>query len=149
MELETSKKILNIFGILNIIFGIFGFIFGIMFLAGGSFAGIGLASGEIQASQDLQMGIGIALIGGIIFVIIGILNFIEGILDRRAAKDISKIMPAWIISIIGLFDAAYSIFTLFTGKNYTPQSILGVAIAVVLSIITFMAANSIKAAAGK
>lgn len=149
MELETSRKILNVFGILNIVFGIIGFIIGIMALAGGSLAGVGLATGEVQTSQELQQGLGLTLVIGIVLVIAGILNFIEGILDRNAAKDISKIMPAWVISIIGLFDAAFSIFSLFTGRNYTPSNILGVAISVVLSIITFMAANSIKAAAGK
>ena len=149
MELETSKSILKIFGTLNIIFGIIGFLFGIFALAGGSLAGIGVASGEVQTDQNLKLGLGIALILGIYLIIAGIINVIEGILDRRAANDISKIMPAWVFSIIGLIDAAYSIYNIFTSTDRTVSNILGVAIAVVLSIITFMAANSIKAAAGK
>lgn len=149
MNLETSKKCLKVFGILNIIFGVIGTIFAFLALIGGSAISIDSAMNNTPVEQDLQMGIGVAVILGVILLITGIIDIIEGILDLRAVKDISKIMPAWIFSIIGLVSVIFDIVKFISDKNYTGSTICGLIIAVVISIVTFMAASTIKNAAGK
>lgn len=149
MELETSRKILKIFGILNIVFGIIGIVFGVLALAGGTFLGVEIANKSVEATPNIENGMIVLAIGGVLLVVFSAINLIEGILDCNAAKDISKIMPAWIFAIIGLICSIYSIISLIVQRNFTASSLFGAAVAVVLSIITLMAANSIKRAAGK
>ena len=149
MELETSKKILKVFGIINIVFGIIGALFGVLFLAGGTFLGIGIASKSIEATQNMESGMIALGFGGVLMVIFSAIDIIEGIFDCRAASDVTKVMPAWVFALISLVCSIYSIVSLVMTKNFTTSNLIGAAIGVVLSIITFMAANSIKRAAGK
>lgn len=149
MELETSKKILKVFGIINIVFGIIGVICGVAALTGSAILGVGVANKTIEATNDI--GNGMLLLGamGILLVVFSAIDIIEGIFDCNAAKDISKVMPAWVFSIISLVCSIYSIVALVVNRNFTSSNLFGAAVSVVLSIITFMAANSIKQAAGK
>ena len=110
MDLETSKKILKIFGILDIIFGIIGIIVGLLAFAGG---GLVAASDQSEAGA---IGAGIAVILGVILVISGIVSLLQGIFSVRAAKDTSKIMPAWIFALIGVVMAAISLIGSFGGE---------------------------------
>ena len=149
MELETSKKILKVFGIINIVFGILGVICGIAAITGSAILGIGVAHKTIEATNDI--GNGMILLGavGVLLIIFSAIDIIEGIFDCNAAKDPSKVMPAWIFSIISLICSIYSIVSLVINRNFTSSSLFGVAVSIVISIITFMAANSVKQAAGK
>lgn len=154
MSLGASKKFLKVIGIINIVFGILGIIGGVMAIAGGGLLGIGAASNEVNATaqqmQGMQLGIGIAVFGGLFILIASVINVVEGYFDVKAAKDISKIMPAWVFSIIGLILCAYSVYEFVAKKNYTDASqVAGVVVAVLLSVLTFVAANTIKKAAGK
>ena len=104
MTVETSKKILKIFGIISIIFGVIGVIVGIL----------GIAGGGLMASTgvDEAVGVGaIALVLSVIVLVSAIVSLLDGIFSVRAAKDSSKIMPAWVFAIIGLVLRVISLFT--------------------------------------
>ena len=82
MTVETSNKILKIFGILGIIGGALSLILGLVASFGGSLV--------TEATEDETAGFMVVFIG-IIMVISGIVSLIEGIFSVRAAKDNSKI----------------------------------------------------------
>lgn len=134
MNIETSKKILKIAGILAIIGGVLGTILGLLAVAGG-----GIAAGMLEG--DDQVSGGVIVIAGIVLLISGIVSLIEGICSTRAAKDTSKIKPAWIFAIIGLVTNGLSfILNLTQGGGSASSGIVSVA----FSILIFIAANTIK-----
>lgn len=133
MNVETSQKILKIFGIIDIVFGIIGIIIGVLAFAGG-----GLVA---AADETLAESAGMAVVAGVILLISGIVSLIQGIFSVRASKDTSKIMPAWIFAIIGLVTAVISLCTNFSsGAGAIVRSLGSVAI----SALIFLAANTIK-----
>lgn len=131
MSLETSKKILKIFGILSIIGGVLTIILGI----------VGLAGGGLAATEDATVG-GIVIVVGLIALVSGIVSLLEGIFSVKAAKDPSKIQPAWIFAVIGVVMSAISLIMGFVnnGASGAFSNILSLAI----SILIFVAANTIK-----
>ena len=134
MNIETSKKILKIAGILSIIGGVIGILVGILATAGGGIlAGLGEA-------EDQGEGAMVAVVG-VIVLIAGIVSLIEGIFSTRAAKDTSKIKPAWIFAIIGLVTNGISFVSgIINGGGSAGSGIVSVA----FSVLIFIAANSIK-----
>ena len=154
MSLEGSKKFLKVIGIINIVFGIIGIIGGVVAIAGGGLLGIGAASGEAAVSaselKGMQVGIGLAVFGGLFILVASVINVVEGCFDVKASKDISKIMPAWVFAVIGLILCAYSVFKFVSKQDFSDvSSNLSVAFDVLISVLTFFAANTIKKAAGK
>ena len=139
MDLETSKKILKIFGILDIIFGIIGIIVGLLAFAGG-----GLVAASDQSEAGV-IGAGIAVILGVILVISGIVSLLQGIFSVRAAKDTSKIMPAWVFAIIGIITSIISVISSW-GKG--TSSIVGSIVSLAIGVLIFIAANNIKKSNG-
>ena len=128
MSLKTSKRILKIFGIFDIICGIFLIILGVMVLVGAS----QLSPEEIASDPSLSAGVS----GMAIFFILGLLSLIEGIFSIRGAKDAAKIMPAWIFAIIGVIAAVVGLFT--------GGSLGGSIFSLIVNIVIFIAANKIK-----
>ena len=124
MTVETSRKILKIFGIISIIIGALGAIIGIVGVVGGG----ALAS----AGDDMSLGVGAAaIIVSVVLLLSGIVSLIEGIFSVRAANDVSKIMPAWV-------------FAIFTNIKSGASSIVGAIIGLGISVLIFVAANTIK-----
>ena len=131
MTVESSSKTLKIFGILGIIFGIIGAVVGLLALAGGG----------LIAADDAESG-ALVMVAGIIATISGIVSVIQGILSVRAAKDNTKIKPAWIFALVSLaFGIIGAVSTLAEGGNVI-SSLPPIAI----SVLVFMAANTIKKA---
>jgi membrane associated rhomboid family serine protease len=128
MSLKTSKRILKIFGIFDIICGIFLIILGVMVLVGAS----QLSPEEIASDPSLSAGVS----GMAIFFILGLLSLLEGIFSIRGAKDAAKIMPAWIFAIIGVIAAVVGLFT--------GGSLGGSIVSLIVNIVIFIAANKIK-----
>ena len=128
MSLKTSKLILKIFGIFDIICGIFLIILGVMVLVGAS----QLSPEEIASDPSLSAGVS----GMAIFFILGLLSLLEGIFSIRGAKDAAKIMPAWIFAIIGVIAAVVGLFT--------GGSLGGSIFSLIVNIVIFIAANKIK-----
>lgn len=128
MSLRTSKLILKIFGIFDIICGVFLIILGVVVLVGAS----QLSPEEIAADPSLSLGVS----GMAIFFVLGLIALLEGIFSLRGAKNASKIMPAWIFAIIGVIAA---VIGLFTGG-----SLGGSITSLIINIVIFIAANNIK-----
>ena len=128
MSLKTSKRILKIFGIFDIICGIFLIILGVMVLVGAS----QLSPEEIASDPSLSVGVS----GMAIFFILGLLSLLEGIFSLRGAKNAAKIMPAWIFAIIGVIAAVVGLFT--------GGSLGGSIVSLIVNIVIFIAANKIR-----
>ncbi len=136
MNVETSKKILKVFGIIDIITGIIGILVGILALGGG-----GVLMAAAGAEEEVAVGSAIVVIIGVIILIAGIVGLLEGIFSVRAAKDTSKIMPAWVFAILGVVMQAISVCTSFkSGARAIITGILWLAV----SVLIFVAANTIK-----
>ena len=150
MNLETSKKCLKVLGILSLIFGILGVIGGIALTAGGGLIGIGTVDTATNGNTEtIQNAIGVAVFGGLFIIVASAINIIAGCLDIRAAKDVSKIMPAWVFAIIGLIMCVIQLVGFFNTKDFSGSTVTGMVLNVLLSVLTFVAANTIKKAAGK
>ena len=131
MTVETSSKILKIFGILSIIGGILGIILGILALLGGG----------LVATDDAETG-GLVIVAGIVLIVSAIVSLIEGIFAVRAAKDHSKINPAWVLALISLIMGAISAVVSLSNGGSVTSSIPSI----LFSILVFVAANNIKKA---
>ena len=135
MTVETSKKILKVFGILSIIFGVLGVILGIVAIAGGGLAASAGAGDEVVAAGA------VIIVLGILALVSSVVSLLDGIFSVRAANDTSKIMPAWVFAIIGL---VLRVITLFTNLKSGTSSIVGAIIGIGIGVLIFMAANTIK-----
>ena len=145
MNLNTSKMILKVAGIFSIIFGILGIIGGMMAILGGSFLGYGVATGEVANSQDMAIGIGALGVLGLLILIAAIVGLLSGIFSVKASNDISKIMPAWVFSLIGLILSIPGLISAISANNQVWSNVVAVAI----NALIFIAANTIKKIAGK
>ncbi len=133
MTVESSNKILKIFGILGIIGGILSIIMGLIATFGGA--------AVTTATESEEMGVLVVLVGIIMFIS-GIVSLIQGIFSVRAAKDNSKIGPAWLFAIISLVMGVISLGTTLANGGSIASSIPSL----LISILIFMAANTIKKA---
>lgn len=154
MSLNASKMILKVFGIISIICGILGIILGILAVAGGSIIGAGAAGGEIATGSNLSIVVAFLGIGGLTIIILCVVDLLLGIFSVRAANDISKIMPAWVIALIDVISSIIGVGTVLIPVIQKTQAldtkqITSAIIACLISILIFVAANNIKKAAGK
>ena len=69
------------------------------------------------------------------------LNAITAVALINAAKDPSKIMPAWVITLVNL---VFSVLVMAGGYFIRDQILVSVGIALVLNLIVFLAANGVK-----
>jgi hypothetical protein len=144
MTVETSRKILKVFGILSIIFGILGAILAATMLFGGKAA---VTSGELDVNVTPEQ-LRLLSIAAIFSLVSSVVSFLQGVFSVRAAKDFSKIMPAWIFAILDLlFSVADSVWNIINSAQ--ARTIASAAISVALSILVLGAANKIKKHVGK
>lgn len=159
MNLEASKKTLKVVGIIEIVLGVLVYLVGILAAIGGSFITMGVYGDNIPAlnafvAQGLnaqQLG-SFATLGAVLFILIGTIGTIEGVLYVRGANNFAKITPAWIFSIIGLVISAYLIYiTAMSIINHTATiaTIITNVLEISISILVFIAANSIRNATKK
>ena len=128
MSLETSRKILKVFGILAIIFGILGLIAGVIVLLGGSALGAEVAA--------------FAAVASVLVVIGAIVTLLEGIFSVRAAKDSSKIMPAFVFALLGLVFGAISFVSNLVRNG--GSGLVSNLISLAIRCLVFIAANTIR-----
>ena len=151
MSLETSKKVLKVFGIIDIIFGILGILAGIAAVAGGSLLGAAKISEGVAANQSLAIGVGLLGIGGLAVLISSVLSIVEGYFSVKASKDSSKIMPAWVFALIGIILSIVGAVSTFTSQTAPKDvsTVVSIIIGVLIHLLIFVAANNIKKSAGK
>ena len=139
-DLETSKKILKVIGILTIIGGILTVLGGVLMMVGG-----GAATGmeEAATDPDLQTGIAAVIGVGIVLLISGIVNLISGIVSVKASKDGKYGKIAWIFAILGIIGSIATAVSNLT-SNFTVSNLLSSLISVILSVMIFFAAQTVK-----
>ena len=147
MEMSMSRKLLNAAAIIEFIEGAFVLVLcALVVLAGISDPTLGEAVtttpslGEFAPYTVLIVGgvLGLCALGSIIM----------GFLERRAAKDPTKIMPVWVLSILSVVLGAGSIVLNLVHQVAIADlafNFVGLAI----SILVLAAANNIKKEAGK
>ena len=105
--------------------------------------------GEIGLTAEEAGSVGVASaalgVASALIIIGAIVSIIEGVLGLRAAKDNQKIMPVWVLAIIGLVGAVISLIMSIAQGAFNASSILSLA----LSGLMFWIANNIKTEAGK
>ena len=137
MTVESSKSILKVFVIIDIIFGALEALLGILAVAGGGL----LATGTIPADQvDVETSGAIVLGAGVVLLVLGIFSIVEGILSHRAGKDPSKAKPAFICAIISLVLAAISMISTISSSGSPVSAITSV----LINLLLVMAANTLR-----
>ena len=144
MTVEQSRSILKVTGILSIVFSVFGLLLGVLAIAGGGF----VASTGAGDSEAVSSGMVVAILG--VLVIIGaFIGLIRGIFSLNASKDFSKIMPAWILAIIDLIFRGLTTAAQVATGTLNSSSMFSVLSNIAISVLIFMAANTIKKATGR
>ena len=135
MSVQTSKSILKVLGIIDIVLGVLVLLFSTLTLAGGGL----LASGVVPMDQ-VEAGVSgsLVFVAGGAMLLMGGFSLAEGILSRRAANDPSKAQPAFVFAIISLVLAAINLTWAIVGGGSPVSAIVSVAI----NALLVMAANT-------
>ncbi len=136
MKIETSKSVLKVCGVIDMIYGILVMLLGVLTTAGG-----GLISAMAVAEADVPEVAGpIVLVAGLGIVLMGVFSLMVGILSRKAATDPSKAQPAFVLGVISLVFACINLVSTFFVGGATVSTIVGVA----LNGLLVAAANTMR-----
>ena len=139
MNLETSKKVLRIAGILSII----GAVFALIVSLAGIFGGGALANKPgIEGDTELQQTAGGAIAAGFLFLYIAVVSLIEGIVSYLAGKKGTKGLAT-----VALIFAVLSIigdFTSFFRGSMEASSIVGSVIDLAIDALVVYAAYVVR-----
>ena len=129
MTVQTSKSILKVFGIIDIVLGVLVLLGSVLALTGGGL----MASGAVPMEQ-VEAGVSgsLVLVAGGAMLVMGCFSLAEGILSRRAAQ------PAFVFAIISLVLAAINLTWAIVGGGSPVSAIVSVAI----NALLVMAANT-------
>lgn len=154
MNRSGSQKALLIISIIDIVIGAFILIFGLVTIFAGNALGAltpaelaeaGLA--DLTAEDKVAAAMAMSFISASM-IIMGIISVIEGILGIRAANNNQKIMPVWVLSIIGLAGVVVGIIMSIVQGTFS-SSIMSNIFSLVANGLMFWIANNIKTQAGK
>ena len=144
MTVDSARKILNIAAVIHIICGIPMIVVGILGLSGTAAATVAPESADSLAEAG-PMTAGVIMVLSAVILIVGFLAAVEGVLDRRAAKDPTKVMPVWYLSIVLLV-----INVIGLGLSAVTGTLgIGTIIELLFTVLVFSAANSIRKELGK
>ena len=144
MTVDSAKKILNIAAVIHIICGIPMIVIGILGISGTAAASVAPEIAESLAEAG-PMTAGVIMVLSAITLIVGFLAAVEGVLDRRAAKDPAKVMPVWYLSIVLLV-----INVIGLGLSAVTGTMgISTVIELLFTVLVFSAANSIRKELGK
>ena len=139
MSLEKSQKIVKVLGILSIISAVLGIILAVSMLG---LTGFGAATMDSATMDDETAG-GLVSLGliGVVVLVGAVVDLLQGIFSLQAAKDASKALPLWIISIVGVVLSVISLINSFGGGT---QGIFSAIFGLAVSCGIFYLANIIK-----
>lgn len=141
MNLETSKKVLKIAGICEIIIAVIILILGVLAMIGGNDL-IGDAAANSEAQEQAALAIG----GGVILAITGVLSIIEGIISYQAGKTGKKKL-ATVAMVLAALSTISSITGLFSGNNGGASNIVSTVVGIALNVLVVYAAYVVRQAA--
>ena len=137
MSVQSSKSILKVLGIIDIVLGVLVLLFSTLTLAGGGL----LASGVVPMDQvEAGASTSLVLVAGGAILLLGGFSLAEGILSRRAANDPSKAQPAFVCAIISLVLASVNLISAIIGGGSPVSAITSV----VINVLLVMAANTLR-----
>ena len=144
MTVDSARKILNIAAVIHIICGIPMIVVGILGLSGTAAATVAPEIADSLAEAG-PMTAGAVMALSAVILIVGFLAAVEGVLDRRAAKDPTKVMPVWYLSVVLLV-----INVIGLGLSAVTGTLgIGTIIELLFTVLVFSAANSIRKELGK
>lgn len=140
MSVSTAKKIMKVLGVLSVIAALFVFILAAVILrAGDSIAANPDISEEVrkffESSKERNES-------AVSLITAGLLHLIEGTCSLRATKNSSKYKGAWIFALLGLVLGTVGIVISLAARE--TQSISDEVISLAISLLTFIAANTIR-----
>ena len=139
MSIDTAKKLLKVFGVLDIIGGVLMVIVAVIMLgAGGLVAGDPALAAELGGAEAGQT----VLSAGIGALDSAAISVIAGVFSLWAAKDSSKYKGTWIMSLFSLGVGAIGLFLILV--FHMQGSIISEAAATFTALATFLAANTVK-----
>ncbi len=137
MSFQSSKSLLRVLGIVDIVMGVLLLLFSALTLAGGGL----LASGVVPMDQvEAGVSSSLVLVAGGAMLFLGGFSLAEGILARRAANDPSKAQPAFVFAIISLLLASVTVVSAIVGSGSPVSAITSV----VINVLLVMAANTLR-----
>ena len=137
MSVQSSKSLLKVLGIVDIVMGVLLLHFSTLALAGGGL----LASGIVPMDQvEAGASTSLVLVAGGAMLLLGGFSLAEGILSRRAANDPSKAQPAFVCAIISLVLASVNLISAVVGGGSPVSAITSV----VINVLLVMAANTLR-----
>lgn len=134
MTVETSRNILNIFGIVDIIHGALELFFGFLATAGGGL----LASGKLTAASGVTGRL--VFMAASVFLLLGVFSLVEGILSRRAAKDEGSVEPVFVTAVVSLVLAVGTLIGAAAWSGSPASSI----VSIVINVLLVMAADTLR-----
>ena len=138
MDLARSQKIVRVLGILDIVGAVLSLVGGIGMMGLG---GVGATLPEMATDNDLRTGVGVFMFLGIILIVTGIANLLEGIFAVRAEKDASKVGPLWIFAIVTIILGVLALVTSIVNDG---QDTLSSIFSLAVNCFMFYLANNIK-----
>ncbi len=140
MEMSISRKVLNVAGIIDYIVGSLSMIICALMLVAGALIAF---SPEAAANVPGGIGTGTALAAGALLGFEGIFSFCSGYVRRKAGKDPSKIMPAWILSLVLMLINVLDVVINFV--QHVPFAEMGGEFtSLAIAILLFVVANNVK-----
>lgn len=142
MEMTNNRRVLKLASVLDFISGVPTALFG-----AASLIGAGAVAANPELITDASEGAGLTAIlggGGLLFLVIGVLSIVVGVLAWRAAQDSSKIMPAWYAAAAML--AIQVVSTVVSAAMFHVS--IGGLVSLAFSGLVFYAANNMKKEAG-
>ena len=141
MNLETSKKVLKIAGILTIVAAVAAILGGILLLGVG-YAGTQMP--EYTTDPSIKNGVSAIFIAGAVALVAGIISLIEGIISYKASSNPDLANAAWIFAILGVIAGIVSLISAFMSKNINASEVAGAIGSVLCSVLIFVAAGKVK-----
>lgn len=140
MKMTFSRQFLDIAGIMDCLVGIIALIMSILVCG----AGIVIVNApELGAELPSAFGEYTVLIIGMVIAAGSLFAIFFGHLERAAAKDPSKIMPAWVLSILSVMGGTGSLIYDLV-KNVSITDLTSTLFGLIFSILVLIAANNIK-----
>ena len=140
MKMTFSRQFLDIAGIMDCLVGIIALIMSILVCG----AGIVIVNApELGAELPSTFGEYTVLIIGMVIAAGSLFAIFFGHLERAAAKDPAKIMPAWVLSILSVMGGTGSLIYDLV-KNVSITDLTSTLFGLIFSILVLIAANNIK-----
>lgn len=139
-----SQKAIKIVSVIVIVISILSILAGLASCVGG-FAGVAASEGASQSDQEmLALGAGLLFVLGGTAIIGGLVDLVVGLLGLRGAKNPDKIMPFFVIAIIGLVFAILNLIGCFTYGQLDVSTIVSTVVQLVLMALCVYLANNVR-----